>query len=75
VWQRLNNWKTKFLSQEGMDILLKEVIQANPTYNISVFLVPTTLCKEINGMMQNFWWGHKENASRIHWMIWEKMGV
>lgn len=24
-------------------------------------------------MMQKFWWGHKENQSRIHWMSWERM--
>jgi hypothetical protein len=25
-------------------------------------------------MMQKFWWGHKENKSKIHWMSWKKMG-
>jgi hypothetical protein len=24
--------------------------------------------------MQKFWWVHKENTSKIHWMGWEKMG-
>jgi hypothetical protein len=41
---------------------------------MSVFLLPISLCKEINGMMQRFWWGHKENNSRIPWVSWEKMG-
>jgi hypothetical protein len=26
-------------------------------------------------MMQRFWWGHKDNTSRIHWMSWERMGT
>jgi hypothetical protein len=26
-------------------------------------------------MMQKFWWGHKENESKIHWMSWKKMGI
>jgi hypothetical protein len=56
-------------------VLLKAVIQAIPTYCMSVFLLPTALCKEINRLMQRFWWGHKENNSKIHWMCWEKMGV
>jgi hypothetical protein len=25
--------------------------------------------------MQRFWWGHKENDKRIHWMNWSKMGI
>jgi hypothetical protein len=75
VWNRLNDWKAKFLSQAGKEILIKAVVQAIPTYCMSVFLLPKTLCKELNGLMQRFWWGHKENTSRIHWMSWEKMGI
>jgi hypothetical protein len=25
-------------------------------------------------MRARFWWGHKENDSRIAWMSWERMG-
>jgi hypothetical protein len=75
VWDRLQSWKVNFLSQAGKEVLLKAVIQAIPTYCMSVFLLPVTLCKEINRLMQRFWWGHKENNSKIHWMSWEKMGV
>jgi hypothetical protein len=25
--------------------------------------------------MQKFWWGHKENGVKIHWMSWDRMGV
>jgi hypothetical protein len=50
----LNNWKIKFLSQAGNEILLKAVIQAIPTYSMSVFIIPSTPCEKINGTMQNF---------------------
>jgi hypothetical protein len=30
-------------------------VQAIPTYSISVFLLPITLCRDIKGMMQRFW--------------------
>jgi hypothetical protein len=73
VWNRLNNWKVKFLSQAGKEILLKAVVQAIPTYSMSVFQLPITLCREINGMMQKFWWGHMEKDSKIHWMSWDRM--
>jgi ribonuclease HI len=74
VQQRLNNWKIKFLSQAGKEILLKAVVQAIPTYSMSVFLLPTSLCRDLEGMMQRFWWGHMANDSRVHWMSWKRMG-
>jgi hypothetical protein len=64
----LNGWKEKFMSQVENEILLKAVIQAIPTYNISVFQLPKTLCKEINSLMFKFWWEHKENKSKVAWM-------
>jgi hypothetical protein len=66
VWKRLNNWKVKFLSQAGKEILLKAVVQAIPTYSMSVFLLLITLCKDMNRMMQKFRWGHIANDSEIH---------
>jgi hypothetical protein len=74
VWERLNGWKEKFLSQAGKEVLLKAVIQAIPMYTMSVFLLPKTICKTINSMMSKLWWGHKENDSKIAWMSWEKLG-
>jgi hypothetical protein len=74
VRRKVSDWKTKFLSQAGKEILIKAVVQAIPTYSMSIFLLPKTLCKELNSLMQNFWWGHKENDKKIHWMSWEKMG-
>jgi hypothetical protein len=74
IWNRINGWKEKFLSHVGKEVLLKSVIQAIPTYTMSVFRLPKTLCKEINAMMGRFWWGHKENLSKIPWMSWKGMG-
>jgi hypothetical protein len=54
IWNCLNNWKTNFLTQAGKEILIEAVAQAMPTYCMSVFLLPKTLCKEIQGMMQRF---------------------
>jgi hypothetical protein len=32
------------------------------------------LSSEINSLMQNLWWGHKEKLSKIHWLSWKKLG-
>lgn len=71
VWDRINGWKEKFLSQAGSEVLLKAVILAIPTYTISVFQLPKTLCKDFNSMMGRFWWGSKEKESKIAWMSWD----
>jgi ribonuclease HI len=74
VARRLENWKTKFLSLAGKEVLLKAVVQAIPTYSMGVFQLPIGLCKELNQMMQHFWWSHMSKNSTIHWMSWSKMG-
>jgi hypothetical protein len=37
IYKRLQDWKTKFLYLTGKEILLKAVIQAIPTYSMSIF--------------------------------------
>jgi hypothetical protein len=70
-WKRLQDWKLKLLLQAGQEILIKAVIQAIPTYCVSVFMLPKALYSNINSLMQQFWWG----ASGIHWMKWSKMSI
>jgi hypothetical protein len=74
IWDKIQGWKENFLSQAGKEVLLKVVVQAIPTYTMSVFQLPKTLCKDINAMMAKFWWGHKQNDKRIAWMSWSKLG-
>ncbi|XP_059436298.1 uncharacterized mitochondrial protein AtMg00310-like [Corylus avellana] len=71
AWKQLQDWILKLLSQAGREIMLKAVIQAIPTYCMSVFRLPKTLCGKINSLMQKFWWGD----SKIPWMSWSKMGA
>jgi len=74
IWNRINGFKEKFLSHARKEVLLKSVIQAIPTYIMSVFRLPKALCRDINSMMGRFWWGFKENQSKIPWMSWKRMG-
>jgi len=41
---------------------------------MSVFQIPKTLCHKINTLLSKFWWGHKENISKIYLMRWTRMG-
>ena len=74
VWERINGWTEKFLTQADKEVLLKAVVQAIPTYNMSVFQLPKKLVQDITSMMSRFWWGHKEKQGRLAWMSWKKMG-
>uniref|UniRef100_A0A2N9GPD6 Uncharacterized protein n=1 Tax=Fagus sylvatica TaxID=28930 RepID=A0A2N9GPD6_FAGSY len=73
VWSKVKGWKEKLLSQAGREILIKAVVQAIPTYTMNCFKLPVTLCKEIEGIIRRFWWGHNGENRKIHWLKWEKL--
>ncbi|KAL6138515.1 hypothetical protein ACLB2K_063797 [Fragaria x ananassa] len=47
-------------SLAGKAILIKLVTFAIPTYPMSCFKLPVTLCREFDAMIANFWWGQKK---------------
>ena len=61
----LASWKEKFLSKVGKEVLIKVVAQAIPTYTMNCFKLPNSLCDEMMGMIQNFWWGQKKEERKI----------
>ena len=73
VGRKIAGWKGNLLSNAGREILIKAVAQATPTYTISVFKLPDSLCQELNPMMGNFWWGQKGRERRMAWVSWEKL--
>lgn len=48
---KLSGWKGKLLSNAGKEILIKSVAQAMPTYTMSIFKLPNTLCDEMTSMV------------------------
>lgn len=52
-------------------MLLKNVIQAIPTYAMSVFSLPLGLCKDLETAMNGYWWGCEgERGGGIRWRSW-----
>lgn len=71
--QKLMNWKNKFSSQAGKEILIKLVLQSIPTYCMSVLLHPKYLRSQLYEKSANSWWGHLDNQSRMHWKNWDAL--
>lgn len=71
---RVQGWDKKYLSKSEKEILLKTVAQALPNYAMSVFLLPSELCRDMEKIMCRFWWrGSSQKNKGIHWMSWERM--
>ncbi|CAJ2674072.1 unnamed protein product [Trifolium pratense] len=76
VWRKINSWSSKCLSKAGREVLIKSVLQAIPSYVMSIFLIPGSLINAIEKMMNSFWWGHGgSNNKGIHWLAWDKLSV
>lgn len=73
VGRRIAGWKGKLLSSAGQEIIFKVVAQATPTYTMSFFQLPDSLCKELNSMVSGFWWGQRNKERKMVWVAWEKM--
>ena len=73
VWSKLKGWKEKLLSQAGREVLIKAVIQVLPTFAMSYFKLPFTLCHEIEVMVCKFWWGQRGSRRKVHWVKWHTL--
>ncbi|KAF5445283.1 hypothetical protein F2P56_034346 [Juglans regia] len=73
TWSRVSNWRTKFFSAAGKEILLKAVLQAIPTYAMGMFLLPASITRKLNQILRRFWWGFNEDSSKIQWINWEQL--
>ncbi|XP_019184368.1 PREDICTED: uncharacterized protein LOC109179318 [Ipomoea nil] len=74
IRQRIGSWNKKLLSQAGKEILLKTVAQSMPTFSMSVFLLPVSVCTTIEMTMNRYWWDSGTDR-RIHWKAWDNLCV
>ncbi|KAF5464491.1 hypothetical protein F2P56_014564 [Juglans regia] len=73
TWSRVSNWKNKFLSVAGKEVLLKAVLQAIPTYAMGMFMIPISITSKLNQLLRKFWWGFNEDSSKIQWVNWKQL--
>lgn len=59
IKQQAHSWTSRYLSGAGKMILLKAVIETMPTYAMSCFKFPISLCQQIQSVLTRFWWDVK----------------
>lgn len=73
VWKRVQGYMEKLLAGSGKEVLIKSVVQAIPTYSMSVFKLPRGLCEHITSLIRKFWWGSKAGERKTAWVAWDDM--
>ncbi|GAU19381.1 hypothetical protein TSUD_76250 [Trifolium subterraneum] len=56
IWKSINSWRGRALSKAGKEIMIKSVLQAIPSYVMSMFILPASLIDDIEKMINVFWW-------------------
>ncbi|PNX71620.1 ribonuclease H [Trifolium pratense] len=54
VCKKINSWSSKSFSKASREVLIKSVLQSIPNYFMSIFTIPSSLCDEIEKMMNSF---------------------
>jgi len=71
--KRLIDWSEQYVSVGNKEILIKAVVQSIPTYVMSVFRLPASVCDDLTKMMRQYWWGVENGKRKMAWLSWEKM--
>ncbi|KAJ0535080.1 putative RNA-directed DNA polymerase [Helianthus annuus] len=69
---RLSIWKAKTLSYGGRITLIKSVLNALPTYYLSLFKAPVKVLDVLDKIRRVFFWGGSEEKAKMNWVAWEK---
>lgn len=72
-WAKVHGWNGQGLSKAAREVLVKSVLQAQPTYSMSCFRFPKKLCASLSSISSKFWWGAAKGKRKVHWIAWEKM--
>ena len=73
IWNKMQGWKERLLSQSRKEVMIKAVIQSIPTYSMNVFRLPLGLIKDIESMIRKFWWENQDNTRKMQWVKWRTL--
>lgn len=67
VLARMEGWNGSLLNQAGKEVLIKSVVQAIPSYVMSILALPKTFCADLSATVARFWWARNGRNRGIHW--------
>jgi hypothetical protein len=73
IWRKINSWRSRPLSKAGNEVMIKSVLQAIPSYVMSLYIIPDATMNDIEKMLNSFWWGGGDNNKGIRWLSWERI--
>ena len=69
----LVDWSEKIMASAAKEVHVKSVVQALPTFTMSVFMLSKGFCDKYKKMFQDFCRGDAEGQRKVHWMSWDRM--
>lgn len=63
--KRIQGWQSKPISRAGKSILIRNVAQSIPSYCMSCFLLPKSMCQELERMFNNYWWSSGSGVGEV----------
>lgn len=73
ILSKVEGWKENLFNQAGKEVLIKVVLQAIPSYAMSVVRFPKGFCKNICATIARFWWTSHRKHRGIHWKQWKAL--
>ncbi|WMV25761.1 hypothetical protein MTR67_019146 [Solanum verrucosum] len=71
--EKLARWKTQYLSRGGRLTLINSVLDALPTYMMSLFPIPAGVIKRLDRIRRNFLWHGDKEKKGYHLVKWSSV--
>jgi len=71
--RKLTRWKSQYLSLGGRVTLIKSVLDAFPTYMLSLFPLPKSIGKKLNKLRRVFLWQGNKEKQGYNLVKWEEV--
>ena len=63
----------KQLTTAGKMTMIQAVLSSIPTFAMTCFELPVSLCKRIQSALTRFWWDANDGTRKMCWLAWQKL--